>query len=334
MTVDADIHSIVIGRDAMACRFEIVFNAGEHSQDTESAILALDTVDEIESKISIYRDSSELSQINKKAASGWQSISNEVFDLLKLSLELSLRTQGAFDIASGSLTRTWGFLNRQGRTPSAKQLAEALAASGSRWIDLDREKQRVRFKKHGVEINPGAIGKGWAIDRAHDQLLTLGIQSCLLHGGSSSVRALGTHGPHEQEEQPGWPVGIRHPLRSSVRLATVRLHNQALGTSGSGTQFYIERGQKLGHIIDPRNGRPAQGVLSATVIAPTAAEADALATAVYIHGPDHLESLMPNGGDTGAILTIPDDSSEIRLILHNISESIISIDESRGIRLE
>jgi len=332
--VEADIHSIVIGRDAMACRFEIVFNAGEHPQDTESAIIALDAIDEIESKISIYRESSELSRINKNAASGWQSISKEVFDLLNLSLELSLRTQGAFDIASGSLTRTWGFLQRKGRTPSDNQLAKALAASGSRWIDLDHEKQRIRFKKQGVEINPGAIGKGWAIDRAYDQLSLLGIQSCLLHGGASSVRAFGTHGPHEQDEQLGWPVGIRHPLRASVRLATVKLHNQALATSGSGTQFYIERGQKLGHIIDPRNGRPAQGVLSATVVAPSAAEADALATAAYVQGPHHLDTLMPAGGDTGAILTIPDNSSGIRLILHNLSESIISIDELSGVRLE
>ncbi len=334
MAADAEFHSLVVGREAMACRFEIVFNAGEHPQDTEAALAALDLVDEIESRISIYRDSSEFSRLNATAATGWQPVSADGFALLEAAVELSTRTGGGFDIAAGRLVRTWGFLERQGRSPTAADLTTAFDASGSRWLELDPAGRRVRFTRPGVELNPGAIGKGWALDRAVDRLIVAGITSCLLHGGSSSVRAVGRQGPGPRDDHRGWPVGIRHPLRPGVRLATVALVDRALGTSGSGTQFFIDRGRKLGHILDPRTGRPAEGVLSATVLAPTAAEADALATAAYVLGPAGLPAIAPPGGGVGAILTVPGEQSEIDLIIANVAESSVSIDDSRGVRID
>lgn len=334
MAANPEIHALVVGREAMACRFEIVFNAGEHPQDTEAALAALDLVDDIESRISIYRDSSEFSRLNATAATAWQRVSADTFALLEKAMELSGRTGGGFDIAAGRLVRTWGFLERQGRTPSAHDLATALGASGSRWLELDRVGRRVRFTRPGVELNPGAIGKGWALDRAVDQLVAAGITSCLLHGGSSSVRAVGRQGPGPRDDHGGWPVGIRHPLRPGVRLATIALTDRALGTSGSGTQFFIDRGRKLGHILDPRTGHPAEGVLSATVLAPTAAEADALATAAYVLGPAGLPVIAPPGGTVGAILAVPGEQAEIDLIIANVAESAVSIDDSRGVRID
>jgi thiamine biosynthesis lipoprotein len=334
MAGNADIHSLVIDREAMACRFEIVFNAGEHPQDTRAAIAALDVVDEVEDRISIYRESSELSRLNATAAEGWQPVSADLFALLETSLALFVQTGGGFDIAAGRLVRTWGFLRRQGRTPTPDDLAAAVAASGSQWLELDPTTRRVRFMRPGLELNPGAIGKGWALDRGVEQLVADGIASCLLHGGSSSVRAIGQQGPGLQDDHRGWPVGIRHPLRPGVRLATVALVDRALGTSGSGTQFFIDRGRKLGHILDPRTGRPAEGVLSATVLAPTAAEADALATAAYVLGPAGLPRIAPAGSGVGAILTVPGKQAEIDLIVVNVAESMLSIDDPRGVRLE
>lgn len=334
MAADADIHSLVIGREAMACRFEVVFNAGEYPQDTEAAIAALDVVDEVEGQISIYRDASELSQLNTTAATGWQPVSADVFALLKKSFALFQQTAGGFDIAAGRLVRTWGFLRRQGRTPTPDELAAAVAASGSQWLELDAATQQVRFTRPGLELNPGAIGKGWALDRAVDRLMAAGIASCLLHGGSSSVRAIGRQGPGPRDDQRGWAVGIRHPLRPGVRLATVALADRALGTSGSGTQFFIDRGRKFGHILDPRTGRPAEGVLSATVLAPTAAEADALATAAYVLGPAGLPEIAPPGGAVGAILTVPGEQAEIDLIVVNVAQSTLAIDDPRGVRVD
>lgn len=331
---DFDLHSIVVGREAMACRFEFVFNAGEVPGDTELAIEALDIVDEIENTISIYRDTSELSRINATAACDWQSLSHDLFALLETAVELHARTDGAFDIAAGPLVRCWGFLQRQGRTPADDDLAAALAVSGTCRIELDRDGRRVRFLKPGAAINPGAIGKGWALDRALERLAGRGVRSVLAHGGQSSVRALGTQGPSGPGRR-GWPVGMRHPLRPERRIATVQLVDRALGTSGSGTQFFIERGRKLGHILDPRTGLPAEGVLSATVLAPTAAAADALATAAYVLGPEGLPRIAPSGGDVAAILVVPGGSATaVHLFGANLSPDVLVVEPGAGVTVE
>jgi thiamine biosynthesis lipoprotein len=333
MTGDFDIHTLVVGREAMACRFEVVFNVGEVPDATELGVAALDLVDEIEATISIYREESELSRLNAGAAAGWQPVSDELHGLLTLARELHGRTGGGFDIAAGALVRAWGFLRRQGRTPTDDELASALAASGMRHVELDAAGRRMRFTRPGVEINPGAIGKGWAVDRASDALAAAGVPSMLVHGGQSSVRARGIHGPALPGRR-GWPVGLRHPLFPGRRLATIALEDRALGTSGSATQFFVDRGRRLGHILDPRTGRPAEGVLSATVIAPTAAVADALSTAAYVLGVAGLETIAPPGGDVAAILVLPGQSpASVRVVMANVAAEMVAIDPGPGIEV-
>lgn len=331
MQGENDLHTLVVGREAMACRFEVVFNAGEVADDTALAVDALDLVDEIEDRITIYRDASELAGINARAAEGWQAVGPDLLALLLLARDLHERTGGAFDMAAGSLVRAWGFLRRQGRTPVVEDLSRAREAAGMRWIEIDEQGSRVRFLKAGVELNPGAIGKGWALDRVIDRLRDAGVANVLVHGGSSSVRAAGIRGV-ERTEQRGWPVGVRHPLRPGRRLATVMLEDRALGTSGSGTQFFVDRGRKLGHILDPRSGMPAEGVLSATVIAPTAAEADALSTALYVLGPEGLPRVAAVGGAVGAILVLPDGASgKVRVLATNIAPDKLVVEPGEGV---
>lgn len=329
---DFDLHTLVVGRDAMACRFEVCLNAGETADGTALAVEALDIVDEIEGALSVYRDSSELTRLNATAAGGWQAVSEDVFGLLVRARELHDLTDGAFDVASGALVRAWGFLERAGRVPDAATLAAARERSGMRLVELDPDGRRVRFARPGVELNPGAIGKGWAVDRAVDRLATAGVRSALVHGGQSSVRARGVHGP-DLPGRRGWPVGLRDPLRPGRRLATIALADRALGTSGSGTQFFVDRGRRLGHILDPRTGRPAAGVVSATVLAPTAADADALATALYVLGPAGLDRIAPAGGDVGALLVVPAASpGAVRLVVANVAEADVAV-EAAGIEV-
>jgi thiamine biosynthesis lipoprotein len=333
MTSDDDLHTLIVGREAMACRFEVVFNAGEMADATGLGCEALDLVDEVESRISVYRETSELSRLNAQAAIGWTPVSADLFALLERAVELGVRTGGAFDIAAGSLVRVWGFLRRQGRVPSDAELASALASAGMRHVELDPAARQVRFHEQGVEINPGAIGKGWAIDRAIELLEARGARSVLVHGGSSSVRARGIQGP-DLPGRGGWRVGLRHPLRPGRRLATITLRDQALGTSGSGTQFFIDRGRRLGHILDPRSGLPADGVLSATVIAPAAADADALATALYVLGPDGLDRVAPPGGPVAAILVLPAAApGTIHMVLANLDDATVGIEAEAGMEI-
>jgi thiamine biosynthesis lipoprotein len=302
--MDADLHTLVVGRDAMACRFEVVFNAGEVADATDLGAAALDEVDRIEDRITIHRPGGELARLNARAAAGWQPVADDVWGLLRRAGELWEQTGGAFDMATGALSRCWGFLRRQGRTPLPDDLVAALACSGWGRVELEASGRRVRFTQPGVELNPGAIGKGWALDRAAAQLRDAGVPSVLVHGGSSSVLARGIQGP-DLPGRRGWRVGLRHPLRPRDRLATLTLVDRSLGTSGSGTQFFIDRGRRLGHILDPRTGLPAEGVLSATVLAPSAADADALATAAYVLGPAGLERIAPAGGPVAAVVVVP-----------------------------
>jgi len=328
---DFDLHTLVVGRDAMACRFEVCLNVGETADGTARAVDALDLVDEIENRISVYRDTSELARLNATAAAGWQPVSHDVFAMLVRARELHDLTEGAFDIAAGALVRAWGFLHREGRVPDPAALAAARERSGMRLVELDAGNRSVRFAREGVELNPGAIGKGWAVDRALERLADAGVASALVHGGQSSVRARGVHGP-DLPGRRGWRVGLRDPLRPARRLATITLADRGLGTSGSGTQFFVDRGRRLGHILDPRTGLPAEGVVSATVFAPTAADADALATALYALGPAGLDRVAPLGGPVGAILVVPDASpGGVRLVLANVDDADVTIDAPSGV---
>ena len=252
--------------------------------------------------------------------------------MLELARDLHAATDGAFDVASGALVRAWGFLQRQGRTPDEQDLAAALAASGTARLELDLAGRRARLTATGAELNPGGIGKGWAIDRAVASLEAAGVPSGLVHGGQSSVRALGSQGS-ALTGRAGWKVGLRHPLRAGRRLATITLVDRAVGTSGSGTQFFVERGRRLGHILDPRSGRPAEGVLSATVLAPSAAEADALATALYVLGRSEIARIAPPGGDVAAVLVLPEPAGRLRMVVANLDPAELAIELEPGLEV-
>lgn len=268
----------------MACQFEVLLCPGQHEQGVAAAVAALDVVEELESQMTVYREQSEIMRVNRSAAAGPVPVEPRLFQLLQLALRLDVETGGAFDITTSPLTRAWGFFQRKGAIPGEADLHAALACVGSRHLQLDPQCHTVHFLQPGLEINLGAIGKGYALDRCAEQLRAAGVENFLVHGGRSSVLARGSHG--DAQMQAGWEVGVQDPLRPSRPLARILLRDRALGTSGSGTQFFRHLGKRYGHILDPRTGRPAEGVRSATVVAPTAAEADALSTAFYVNGAD------------------------------------------------
>ena len=330
------VHTIAVCREAMACSFEAIFNVVDNDVATAWGVEALDLIEAIEARITVYRTTSELATLNRLAATGWQPVSADLFDLLVLARDLYARTAGGFDITAGPLVKAWGFLERRGRIPAAADLEAARRCSGMEKVEFDVPTRQIRFRQPGVELNLGGIGKGWAIDRAIDLIGQGGLVDILLHGGHSSVRARGCRGvPGLGHSPSGWPVGIRHPLRPRDRLGVVTLENEALGTSGSGTQFFIDRGRKLGHILDPRSGEPATGVLSATVLAPTAAEADALATAAYVLGPAGLDQIAAPDGPVSAILVLPGDRPErLTVMLANLAEERLDVPENiRGLTI-
>ncbi len=280
---------IHVNRTAMACRFEVTLPASTRS-GVAVATEALNEVEEIERRLSVFKEESAVSLLNREAASRAVPVDQPLFELLLLCKELHDETEGAFDITSGPLTRCWGFLKREGRVPSEADIARARVVVGSDKLVLDADTRSVGFKLTGTEINLGSIGKGYALDVVKRGFVGRN-ERALLSAGASSFLAIGE-----------WFVGVRHPRFKDRRLATVRLRGCAMSTSGSEEQFFVSEGRRFGHIIDPRSGWPASEVTSVTVIANSAARSDALATAFFVGGRTLVERYCGEHADVMAIV--------------------------------
>jgi FAD:protein FMN transferase len=284
-------------RRAMATTFEVALPFGTPNSFA-AAESALDIIDELEDQLTIYRPHSELSRLNASAPSGWVKVSENLFGLLNQCVQIHNETAGGFDVAIGQLIESWGFSRRQGRIPTPTELRHARENSGLRHVALDPETRSVKYLRL-LALNLGSIGKGYALDRAADCLRRdWGVTSALLHGGGSSIYALGA----PPGEPRGWKIAIQHPQLRHKKLGVVYLQNQGMGTSAATFQFFVYNKKRYGHVIDPRSGCPAHGTRSATVLAPTAAQADALSTAFFVLGAASARTFLPSRPDLSAIL--------------------------------
>jgi thiamine biosynthesis lipoprotein len=287
----------------MACRFEITL-PGEDSQHVPAARAALDTGDRLESMLTVFRESSDLVAVNRTAAAGAIAVAQELFDVLSLAAEMHRRTGGAFDVTSTPLSRCWGFLYREGRLPADDEIDAARAVVGMSGVVLDRAARTVLFDRPGLEINLGAIGKGFALDIMAEGLRDAGVTRALLSAGHSSVLAFGPR---------PWKIDLCSSTLGKP-LAHVSLRNGAVGTSGAGEQFVVVDGVRYGHVLDPRTGRPASGTVSASVITTNAAEADALSTAFLIGGSDLARRYCAEHKDVLAVITPEGESASLQVI--------------------
>lgn len=316
----AETYLVQIARTAMACEFQILLNSGQHPGATEAALDALDQIERLENQLSWFRDTSELTRINRTAAVSPVIVERRLFRLLVEAISLSAQTGGAFDITAGPLWKLWGFHRRQGKIPSNLEIQQALTQTGSHQIRLDTDARTIQFARDGVEINLGAIGKGYALDRCGEHLVAAGVDNFLIHGGHSSILAHGSRAG-DSEHEPSWTVALRHPLKPDQRLVEIQLRDRALGTSGSGNQFFHSGGKRYGHVLDPRTGHPASSLLSATVIAPTAAQADALATAFFVLGAEASVAFCQPRPDFGALLvSAGEQAGSLELVTVGIEE--------------
>jgi FAD:protein FMN transferase len=291
-------HWVKVHRTAMACRFEVTLDSAD-ARHVDAARAALDDVDAIEDALTWFRDESEVSRVNRAAAAGPVAVSAGLFALLSLCRELSTATGGAFDPASTALSRCWGFLDRKGRLPADEEIEAARARSGMDKVALDGVGRTVRFAVPGVELGFGGVGKGWALDRVVAALRVRGVSRALLSAGSSSHRGWGGE-PWELALGPG-----------GEETGLLRLRDAALGTSAAGEQHIEAGGRRLGHVLDPRTGRPAEGVRSATVVASEAAVADALATAFLVGGPGLAGPFCAARPGTVALLVLEERPREV-----------------------
>ncbi len=280
----------------MATRFEIVLYGEKPDSLRAAAEEALDEVQRLESKLSLYRPDSEISHLNNRAAREPVRVSSELFQLLLQARGLHEETGGAFDITIGPLMRAWGFMGGSGHLPSGQAVEDARECVGMQRVLLDQDRQSVRFSQPGVTLDLGAIGKGYAIEQAARILREAGVASALIHGGTSTSYGIGS--PPGEEF---WKVAIERPPQDDGNsapglLAVVPLRDRGLSVSAVWGKAFESGGSTYGHIVDPRTGRPVRGAILAAVSIASATESDALSTALLTLGlrdHDKIASLRP-----------------------------------------
>jgi thiamine biosynthesis lipoprotein len=277
-------------RLAMGTEFLLYLDPAELDPAAERTLVqaVFAEVDRVETIFSRFRPSSEISRINQLAPLGPVVTDPEVFGLLLQAESIHQLTHGAFDVALGRLSRAWGFAQRSPHLPDPEELAQAQSASGMALVSLDRTWRTVHFLAEGVELDLGALAKGYAVDCALSVLHAAGA-AALVDAGHSSLAATG------EPFATGWPVEVRAPQlpgQEPTLLSSVRLHTNSLGTSGIMEQKFEQGGQSFSHLFDTRSqgiGNRDQDasaqLLQASVLAPTAALADALSTAMFVLGP-------------------------------------------------
>ena len=265
--------------DAMGTSYSVALYGYDRNQMLAAMEAAFEEVRRLDGLLSNYRDGSDLSQVNRFAAERPVKVTPEFFDLLERCLEYSRESEGAFDISVGPLMKVWGFYKGSGRLARHNDVDQALRITGYRNILLDAGNRTVRFAQPGVELDPGGIGKGFAVDRMVEVLKENGILSALVSAGGSSIYALGV-----TDHQPGWEIQIRDPKDRAKTLANLTLKDESLSTSGSYEKFFMVDGKVYSHIMDPRTGYPATGVLAVSVVAPMTLDSEAWTKPYFING--------------------------------------------------
>lgn len=262
----------------MGSRFDITVVADNQVQADANIDLAVAEITRIEKLISSWDPNSQTSLINRNAGIKPAVVDKELFHLIERAIGISRLTDGAFDISYASMDRIWKFDGSMTKMPSEEEIAASVSKVGFQNIILDPEKQTVFLNEKGMKIGFGAIGKGYAADRAKELLVLKGVASGIINASGD----MNTWG--KQPSGKEWKVAITNPMNKNKVFALLPIADGAVVTSGNYEKFVRFNGKRYSHIIDPRTGYPSTGILSVTVFAPRAELADALATSVFVMG--------------------------------------------------
>lgn len=262
----------------MGSRFEITVVAHDSSEAGKYIQLAVDEITRIEKLISSWDPDSQTSEINRNAGIRAVHVDRELFDLIRRSIAISTLTDGAFDITYASMDKVWRFDGSMTEMPSSEIIKNSVARVGYKNIVLNQDSSSVFLALEDMKIGFGAIGKGYAADRAKELLMKEGVIAGIINA-SGDMNTWGKQ-PNGQD----WKVAITNPLDKNKAFALLPIRNGAVVTSGNYEKYVLLGGKRFTHIIDPRTGYPSTGIISTTVFAPKAELADALATSVFVLG--------------------------------------------------
>ncbi|MBI2924525.1 MAG: FAD:protein FMN transferase [Pedosphaera parvula] len=318
--------TVTLARHAMATRFELVLLGDDPVSLRAAGEEALDEIERLEAQLSLYRPTSEIAHLNAQAAVRPVRVEPGLFRLLQRAKRLSDETDGAFDITVGPLVRCWGFMGGTGQLPDADALAHARAVVGMDLVELDEADFTVRFAKPGMMLDLGALGKGYALERAAALLREAGVRNALLHGGTSTVCALG-----KPAEVDVWKVAVELPPQEGsldqrpLPVAVVPLVNESLSVSAVWGKAFVADGRTYGHVIDPRLGEPVQRAVLAAVALPSATETDALSTALLTSGPEGLERITAlRDGMRALVIAREELGGQLQAVAKGLTVSLVA----------
>jgi thiamine biosynthesis lipoprotein len=287
---------------AMGTEYTIELYAKDAKTADHALQEAFDEIDRIDDLLSNYKPASELSRINHEAVAGPVTTDPETFEFLKRSMDWSRASDGAFDITVGPLLRVWGFFFHDGHVPDSASLAAQREVVGWQHVQLDAATRSVAFANHrAMELDPGSIGKGFAVDSVARLLRLQGVVAALISAGGSTVYALGA-----PPNAAGWPVIVRDP-RSSGKPETLLLKDTSLSTGACTEKYFIQNGHRYCHIFNPKTGRPMEDVLQSSVIDPSATDSDALSTVAFVMEPEAAKKLLADRKQTRVLVFRADD---------------------------
>ena len=264
----------------MGSDFEITVVENNISNANYFIDLAIKEISRIESLISSWDKNSQTSLINNSAGIRPVQVDKELFELISRSIKISALTQGAFDISYASMDKLWYFDKEMEKLPTAQQIAQSVSKVGYENIIINEKKRTVFLNKKGMKIGFGAIGKGYAADKAKDILIQNDVKSGIINA-SGDLTAWG-----QKPSGDDWMVAVVNPLNKNKVFSWLPIKNSSIVTSGNYEKFITVDGKSYSHIIDPRTGYPSKGILSVTIISEKAELADALATSVFVLGTD------------------------------------------------
>jgi FAD:protein FMN transferase len=294
--------------EAMGTEFTVAVYGRDQNFLAETVEQVFEEIDRIDQQMSNYKPESELSQINRLAASEDVLVTPNLFALLQTSLHYSEETGGGFDITVGPLMKAWGFFRGQGRVPSSAELKDVLKHVGYQHVKLDPARRTIHFDVPGIELDLGGIAKGYAVERAVRVLRDNGITSAFVSSGMSSIYALGAP-PGEK----GWKITLRDPFDEKKAADVVYLKNFAMSTSGNYNKFFKLGGKMYSHIMDPHTGMPVEGMLATTIFVAGGTDSDALSK-LYVLGVEGSRRYLATHPDIEAIFYVPKGEGQFQRV--------------------
>jgi thiamine biosynthesis lipoprotein len=262
----------------MGGRFDISIVASDSLTAEQNIDIVIAEISRIESLISDWKSTSQVSEVNQNAGIRPVKVDSEVFELTKRAIKLSEITNGGFDVSFAAMDRIWKFDGSMTEMPSAEAIKKSVEKVGYKNIILDSVQSTIFLKLKGMKIGFGALGEGYATDKCRAMMLSKGIKAGIING-SGDMSTWGT-----QPNGTPWKIGITNPFSPDKLLAVVPLEQQAVTTSGSYEKFVVFNGKRYSHIINPATGYPATGLCSVSVFGPNAETANGLSTSMMVLG--------------------------------------------------